>query len=103
MKEYTSSYTTKTTVIHANQQAMYAAAPRAQLRPDPGTPGASGLGNFATLCAVRRGRKKTERNEHSRKQDKYSVEVEERLQWNVAKDEKREQIVRETHLPGRIP
>ena len=28
---------------------MYAAAPRAQFLPDPGTPGAAGLGNLATL------------------------------------------------------
>ena len=28
---------------------MYATAPRTQLRPEPGTPGESGLGTFATL------------------------------------------------------
>ena len=36
-------------MIQAAQQAMYAAAPRAQFLPDPGTPGAKGLGNLATL------------------------------------------------------
>ena len=30
---------------------MYAAAPRAQFFPDPGTPGAAGLGNLATLSS----------------------------------------------------
>ena len=28
---------------------MYATGPRTQLRPEPGTPGASEFGNFATL------------------------------------------------------
>ena len=35
--------------IQAAQQAMYAAAPRAQFFPEPGTPGATGLGDLATL------------------------------------------------------
>ncbi|KAI3601435.1 proteophosphoglycan ppg4 [Moniliophthora roreri] len=32
-----------------SQHATYAAAPSAQFLPEPGTPGASGLGNFETL------------------------------------------------------
>jgi len=36
-------------MIQVAQQAMYAAAPSAQFLPDPGTSGATGLGNLATL------------------------------------------------------
>ena len=34
------------------QQAMYAAAPRAQFRPEPATPGADGAGYFAALSVI---------------------------------------------------
>ena len=74
------------------------------MRPEPGTPGASGLGNFATLngsyvvnqskgeCPV----------SNSRKQDECSVEVEKGLKRDMRKDEQREQIIPQAHLPGRI-
>ena len=39
----------QTTRIQASQDATYAAAPKAQFLPEPGTPGPSGLGNFETL------------------------------------------------------
>jgi len=39
-------------MTQANQQAIYAAAPSAQFLPEPGTPGADGLGYLATLRGV---------------------------------------------------
>lgn len=73
---------------------MYAAAPRAQFLPEPGTPGAEGLGDLAIL-----------RNDKMRlrllilEQDinilqhyKYSIEVEECLQRNVVESHERKQV-----------
>ena len=43
-KEYTISYMTMITKTWVAQQAMYAAVPNAQARPEPATPDAAGFG-----------------------------------------------------------
>ena len=77
---------------------MYAAAARAQLRPEPGTPGASGLGNFATLQANEKQKSETQRPD-SREQDKYGIEVEESLKRDMREDDDGEEVVPQAHLP----
>ena len=68
---------------------MYPAAPSAQLRPEPGTPGAEGLGYFATLEKdVSKGWSTRNKN-FSQQQYEYSIEVKERLQSEMKKDEDR--------------
>lgn len=67
------------------QDAMYATAPKTQLRPEPGTPGASGFGNLATLHARQYNAPyHTKRN--SLDQNKYGVEIKKRLYRDMGKD-----------------
>ena len=67
-----------TTNICVAQQAMYAAAPSAQLRPEPDTPGAEALGYFATLRKASAGARHKS-GVYSQQQYEYSIEVKERL------------------------
>ena len=74
--------------IQMVQHAMYATAPKTQLRPEPGTPGASGFGNLATLeietvstNAAKAAIREVEMN--SLDHDVHSIEVEKGLERHV--------------------
>ncbi len=60
---------------------MYATAPKTQLRPEPGTPGESGFGNFATLQinSVQQKHNRKTLQANSLEQDVGGIEIEERL------------------------
>ena len=82
--------------------------PRTHLRLEPGTPGASGLGNFATL---RNGQTQSQQNttrhnasrrEYSLDEDVNSVEVEERLKGYVRQNEDGKQVKMEAGFQRRV-
>jgi hypothetical protein len=84
---------------------MYATAPMTQLRPEPGTPGESGFGDFATL-RINSGQQTQPRIKCRRPDslDQYvdSVEVEERLERHLCKNEDREYIKMDVRFEGGV-
>jgi hypothetical protein len=71
---------------------MYATAPKTQSRPQPGTPGASGFENLATLriISVQQTQPDTKRKRpDSLDRHVYGMEIEKRLETHVGESDER--------------